>query len=94
MTRARRASRSPSSLPAAAPATLDDAAAIVRITDAGVKAIIAAAAEHGLDGPPWDPDVLHERIMQVVAHSLRQSTEWWAGRTGADGQEEADGAGE
>jgi hypothetical protein len=61
-------------------ATVHDATAVVQITDAGVKAIVATAAEYGLDGAPWDPDVLHKQIMPIVARALRQSTDWWADR--------------
>jgi hypothetical protein len=66
---------------AAPAATLSDAATVVRITDAGVKAIVAAAAERGLDGAPWDPDALHKQIAKIVAHALRRSEWWWADRT-------------
>jgi hypothetical protein len=85
MTRSRRPPRAaPSAFPAApaAPvATFHDAAAVVQITDAGVKAIVTAAVEHGLAGEPWDPDVLHPEIMKIVAHALRRSEHWWADRT-------------
>lgn len=84
MTRSRRSRRAalPEPAPRAPAATFQDASAVVRITEAGVKAIVAAAAEHGLDGAPWDPDVLHPEVAKIVAHALRRSEAWWAGRAG------------
>jgi len=84
MTRSRRGRDAPPAPPAtqtAPAATLSDAAVVVRITDAGVKAIVAAAAERGLDGAPWDPDALHKQIAKIVGHALRRSEWWWADRT-------------
>jgi hypothetical protein len=66
--------------PQTPPATLDDAVAVVEITDAAVSAIIATAASRGLDGAPWDPDVLHPQIAEIVARALRRTPEWWERR--------------
>ena len=66
------------------PATFHDGAVIVRIADAGVDAIVAAATKQGLVGAPWDRDALHPEIARVVANALRRTPDWWAGRTGDD----------
>jgi hypothetical protein len=76
MTRSR---RSPRAAPAA---TLDDAIVVTKVTEAAVRAIRETAAEYGLgDSPSWDSDVLHPEVMKIVAHALRRSEWWWAGRT-------------
>jgi hypothetical protein len=83
MTRSRRSTRATRPAASAAPAaTLHDAAAVVRITDAAVRAITTTAAEYGLDGAPWDPDVLHREVSRIVATALRHTPGWWADRTG------------
>lgn len=52
----------------------------MQITDAGVEAIIAEAARHGLDGEPWTSDALHPHVAEIVAVALRRSPSWWVGR--------------
>jgi hypothetical protein len=71
----------PEQAPAAPPATRRDGTVVVRITDAGVEAIIAEAAQHGLEGQQWTSDVLHPRIAEIIARALRGTPEWWVNRT-------------
>jgi hypothetical protein len=75
-------------------ATIQDASVVVQLADAGVRAIVAAAAEYGLDGEPWDPDILHAQVMPIVAMALRRSTEWWARRPELANREAPDAPGE
>lgn len=80
MTRARRRAE-PEQAPAAPgfpAATRRDGQVVVEIVNAGVEAIIAEAARHGLQ---WDADVLHPRIAELVARALRATPNWWVGRT-------------
>ena len=81
MSRARRDRGALEQAPAAPPATRRDGTVVVRITDAGVEAIIAEAARLGLDGIQWTSDALHPRIAEVVARALRATPNWWIGRT-------------
>jgi hypothetical protein len=53
-----------------------DAVAAVRIADAGIAAIMAAAAEQGLEGDPWEEAVLRPKITDVVAQSLLMTPGW------------------
>lgn len=52
------------------------AVAAVKIADAGIAAIMAAAAEQGLEGGAWDKEVLRPKIIDLVAHSLLQTPGW------------------
>ena len=75
-----RAKRKPAE-PTAPMATWGDATVVTRIANAGVEAIITAAARHGLDGEQWSSDMLHPRIAELVARALRATPDWWVGRT-------------
>lgn len=80
MNRSRRrhiAPEQPPAMPGAPPASWKDGTVVVEITDAGVEAIIDAAARHGLE---WTPDMLHPRIAEVVAVALRRTPDWWVSR--------------
>jgi hypothetical protein len=62
-------------------ATRRDGTVVVRITDAGVDAIIAEATRHGLDCESWSADFLHPRVLEIVARALRATPGWWVNRT-------------
>jgi hypothetical protein len=53
-----------------------DAVSSVKIADAGIAAIMAAAAEQGLEGDPWEEAVLRPKITDVVAQSLLMTPGW------------------
>jgi hypothetical protein len=53
-----------------------DAVSSVKIADAGIAAIMAAAAEQGLEGDPWEDAVLRPKITDVVAQSLLMTPGW------------------
>lgn len=83
MTRSRRRAEQAKAPDAAGapPATWRDGKVVVEIANAGVEAIIAAAAQHGLEGGQWHPDVLYRPIAEIVARALRATPGWWVGRT-------------
>lgn len=81
MSRTRRGRAAQEQAPAAAgapPATWKDGKVVVQIANAGVDALIAAAAQHGL---VWHPDTLYRPIAETIARALRATPGWWVGRT-------------
>jgi hypothetical protein len=84
MSRSRRRRAEPEQAPAAPSfptATWRDGTVVVAITNAGVEAIIAEAARHGLHGEQWTSDMLHPRVAEIVAVALRRTPNWWVNRT-------------
>lgn len=64
----------------APPATWRDGRVVVEVANAGVDAIIEAAARHGLDSEAWTAEQLYPRVAEIVAVALRRSPNWWVGR--------------
>jgi hypothetical protein len=74
-----RAKRKPAE-PTAPMATWGDATVVVEVANAGVEAIIAAAARHGLEDGYWSAEQLYPRVAEIIAVALRRTPDWWRNR--------------